>query len=86
MLIRWVRRLLGFGDVYVVQDDAVILGVSASLQGAELIRNAAATRLAFDEQRLNHDDPEYQLIVECRRQWFYRSMRITNFDVQDDDR
>lgn len=67
-------------DVYIVMDGSRVVGVSARLQGAELMRNDEALRLAEtrfwtgDRGSDPNDGSE-----------FYDRMRIENHELRDED-
>lgn len=81
-MIRWLKRLLGLDQVYIVLDGERIVAVATTLQGAEQLRDAEATALAFGFP-LDPDHPEYALIMEGRHRYFYDLLRVTNHRVQD---
>jgi hypothetical protein len=67
-------------DCYIVLDGARVVGVSARLQGAELIRVDAAKRLARGEWAQNGRDPDRWR--ECEQR-MYERLRIENHELQD---
>lgn len=69
----WLLGLL-IGDVYVVADGPKIVGVAASLQGAEVIRADHAREMAVGmDGRVTDED--YRT---C-----YERIRIENFELRD---
>ena len=80
-LLAWLRRLFGIGDVYVVRDVYIehgepIIGISASLQGAQLIKaNYVQARAEINYPATGSRGRALRMMAE--------QVMITNFDVQD---
>lgn len=66
-------------DVYVVLDGGILVGVSAKLQGAELLRGNRAVKLADQAYTKGSDTPDWRSL---ERQ-FYDRQQIVNTDLQD---
>jgi hypothetical protein len=61
------------GDIYIVRDGSRVIGVSARLQGAELLRAAEARRLGS----MNPTDPKGW------ERFYYERIVIENHELQD---
>lgn len=67
-------------DCYIVLDSARVVGVSARLQGAELIRAEEANRLAREKWYQCGRDPERWTAMEKQ---MYDRLRVENHNVRD---
>lgn len=76
MLRRWLRRWLGVEDVYVVHGFGQVFGVSARLQGAELIRGNVARAYATGP---DGDVTEEDYVGA------YSRLQVENLVLQDED-
>lgn len=63
-------------DIYIVIDCGRVVGASAKLQGAELIRVDEARRQAADSILLGADRQAYERVLQ-------HGMRIVNVELQD---
>ena len=63
-------------DIYIVTDCGRVVGASAKLQGAELIRVDEARRQAADSILLGADQHAYERVLQ-------EDMRIVNVELQD---
>ena len=63
-------------DIYIVMEGARVVGASAKLQGAELLRSEQSALLAKQRVRYN---------TEQMAQAIYNRMQIVNVNLQDMD-
>ena len=66
-------------DIYVVLDGPVLVGASARLQGAELLRSEWAVKLASQMVPVVPRGP----VWEARRRVIYDRQQIVNTELQD---